>query len=115
MSQSRMLRTLGAIVLSAGVLVACSEDDDGTGPEDLETIEMEDFSFEPQTLTIDVGSAVRWTNEGNVAHNTRSETQDWSSTNLSPGQSFDRTFTTTGTFPYECTLHPGMEGTVVVQ
>lgn len=28
--------------------------------------------------------------------------------------SIARTFTTTGTFAYECTIHPGMRGSVVV-
>jgi plastocyanin len=106
---------LGTIAL-VGALVACSEDDDdGIGPGDAETIEMQDFSFDPDPLTIDVGTAVRWVNEGNVPHNTRSETQVWSSANLQPGQSFEHTFATAGTFLYECTLHPGMDGTIIVQ
>ena len=106
---------LGTIVLSAGVMVACSDDDDGTGPDGSETVEMRDFSFSPATVTVEAGTAVRWVNEGNEAHNTRSETQVWSSADLPSGQSFNFTFPTAGTFPYVCTLHPGMEGTVIVQ
>ena len=34
---------------------------------------------------------------------------------IAPGGTFSRTFSSAGTFPYRCTLHPGMVGTVTVQ
>jgi plastocyanin len=105
---------LGTVVLTAGVMIACSEDEDGTGPVGPEVIEMRDNSFSPQNVTVDVGTAVRWVNEGNNPHNTTSGSA-WSSSNLQPDQSFERTFTTAGTFPYVCTLHAGMAGTVTVE
>jgi plastocyanin len=37
------------------------------------------------------------------------------SQDLSQGQTFSTTFTTPGTFPYVCGIHPFMNGTVVVR
>lgn len=33
---------------------------------------------------------------------------------LGANQSFSHTFNTPGAFPYECTVHPGMNGTITV-
>jgi plastocyanin len=34
---------------------------------------------------------------------------------MAPGASFTQTFSTAGSFPYHCSFHPGMIGTVAVQ
>jgi plastocyanin len=39
----------------------------------------------------------------------------WDSGNINPGASFSRTFQTAGSFPYYCTFHANMVGTVTVQ
>jgi plastocyanin len=39
----------------------------------------------------------------------------WSSGTVAPGGQFSFAFQTAGTFPYHCTIHPGMVGTVVVR
>lgn len=99
---------------------ACGSD--STGPEpsdndgDANTIEMRDFSFFPASLTVQAGTSVTWRNVGEVPHNSTSVTEGlWQSADLQPDQTFSRTFTASGTFAYECTLHPGMEGTITVQ
>jgi plastocyanin len=74
-----------------------------------------DNYFEPVTTPVPTGTIVRWSNAGTQIHNTTSTTGAWTSPNLSLGGSFQRTFATPGTFTYACTLHPGMNGTVVVQ
>jgi plastocyanin len=78
------------------------------------TVNMVDNAFDPPTVTIAVGRSVRWNNTGTQVHNTVSGGV-WASPTLSPGQSFERTFGQAGTFRYDCTFHPGMSGTVVVQ
>ena len=66
-------------------------------------------------VTIAPGGTVRWTNDDTIAHTTTSNSAVWNSGNVSPGGHFDVTFPAAGTFPYHCTIHPGMIGTVVVQ
>lgn len=106
-------RPLLALALIAG-LSACGSDSSGPD-DDRVTIEMRDNTFSPATRTVTAGTTVRWVNEGNVAHNSTGAGNLWVSQNLNPGQSFDRTFPSAGTFEYVCTLHAGMSGTIVVQ
>jgi plastocyanin len=102
-----------AILLAALVPAGCGSDATGSGNGN--TIRMRDDTFSPANLTVSTGTTVRWVNEGSVQHNTVSSTQLWTSANLNPGGSFERRFDTAGSFPYVCTLHVGMAGTVTVQ
>jgi len=80
------------------------------------------FKFVPQSVTINVGDTIRWTNNGTVQHTTTSGTNctkdgKWDSGLLSPGQTFSFVFNAAGNFPYYCIPHclsAGMTGTVIV-
>jgi plastocyanin len=72
-------------------------------------------AFGTNPLTVAVGTTVIWTNNDSTGHDTAANGGLWGSPVLSPGQSFQFKFTTTGTFPYRCTIHPNMVGTVTVQ
>lgn len=74
-------------------------------------VDIEDFQFSPETVTIRVGGTVAWTNTG-TTHNVIGE--DFASENLGSGETFSHTFDAAGEFNYVCTIHPGMRGTVVV-
>lgn len=84
-------------------------------------VSLGDDFFSPKDLTVNVGDTVLWTNNGGNVHTVTSGSgcnRDgiWDSGNLSPGQTFSFTFTTAGTFPYNCQIHCGfgMVGTVTV-
>jgi plastocyanin len=111
-SPIRLALALGLAVLT---LTAC--DDSPTDEDGVTTVRMiSPQNFSPQNATISVGETVRWRNDHNgVQHNTTESSGLWTSPNLDTGQTFSRTFPTAGNFAYECTLHPGMSGTVVVQ
>ena len=72
------------------------------------------FAFSPTPLVIAVGDTVTWTNQDGVAHTTNSITGGWASSPLSTGDSFSFTFTSAGSFNYICTIHNGMQGTIIV-
>ncbi|HKA05528.1 MAG TPA: plastocyanin/azurin family copper-binding protein [Acidimicrobiales bacterium] len=76
---------------------------------------IKDFAFTPGTATVKVGSAVTWTNDDPFAHSIKGANGSFVSQDLSQGQTFSTTFTTPGTFPYVCGIHPFMNGTVVVR
>jgi plastocyanin len=57
---------------------------------------------------------VSWTNNGATVHNVTSNSGAFASGSLNPGATFQYTFTTAGSYPYACTLHAGMNGTVMV-
>jgi plastocyanin len=71
--------------------------------------------FAPTQLTVDVGTTVTWMNSDRDSHTSTSDVPGWNSGTISPGRPFSFTFTTTGTFPYHCSFHPGMTGTVAVR
>lgn len=109
------LAVVALFLTACGSDSAAGPDNNGNGGSN-NTIEMRDFSFSPTNLTVTAGTNVTWRNTGAEPHNTTSEQAGlWASANLQPNQTFSRTFAAAGTFPYECTLHPGMEGTVTVQ
>lgn len=81
-------------------------------------VQMKEFSFGPPSIVITLGDTVRWKNSGAVQHNTTADGGAWASKMLmEPGETFSRTFTALGTFPYRCSLHGplGQTGTIVVQ
>ena len=70
-----------------------------------------------------VGTTVRWTNNDAIAHTVTSGISDGSvgtadgifdSSFLNDGDTFVYTFEEVGEFPYFCTPHPWMIGTVTV-
>jgi plastocyanin len=77
-------------------------------------VAIQDFSFEPQTVGVEVGGSVTWTNEDNVTHTVTAEDGSFDSGNLNQGESATVTFDDAGTFPYFCQIHPFMRGTVQV-
>jgi plastocyanin len=71
-------------------------------------------AFTPPELNVRVGTRVTWMNGDRDSHTTTSDAAGWNSGTISPGREFSFTFQSAGTFPYHCSFHPGMTGTVVV-
>ena len=71
--------------------------------------------FAPNPITVPVGTTVTWMNNDTIAHDVASDSAVWNSNSMAAGTQFSFAFQTKGTFPYHCTVHPGMIGTVNVQ
>ncbi|MFP4513991.1 MAG: plastocyanin/azurin family copper-binding protein [Acidimicrobiales bacterium] len=134
---TRLLAIAAVLVLA---LTACGNDDDDAesattsppagaednGPDEDETgstpseggAEVDatgGFQFEPATVEIEAGESVTWTNSGGVRHTVTSTTDSMDFDEpLGSDDSVTITFDEPGTYDYECTIHPGMTGTVVV-
>jgi len=79
-------------------------------------IEIKDFSFNPQTITVKSGEKVIWTNRDEEPHTIVSvEKQFKKSTALDTDQEFTITAGAPGTYNYFCSVHPKMTGTIVVE
>ena len=79
-------------------------------------IEIKDFAFNPQTLTVKSGETVTWINRDEEPHTVVSvEKQFKKSTALDTDQEFTITAGAPGTYTYYCSVHPKMTGTIVVE
>ncbi len=73
------------------------------------------WGFDPRTLTVQAGQAIRFTNTGKIAH-TATQSQGAFDTGFLKGdESATLTFGTPGTYTFFCQPHPWMQGTIVVQ
>ena len=79
-------------------------------------ISIDNFTFNPPTLTVKAGTTVTWTNKDDIPHGIASASNAFTrSKALDTDDSFSFTFTTPGTYQYFCYIHPHMTGTIVVQ
>ena len=95
---------LGAVVLAAGEAAAPG------------AITIDNFTFNPQSLTVKVGTTITWTNKDDIPHGIASTNNAFKKSKaLDTDDSFSFTFAAPGTFQYFCYLHPHMTGTIVVE
>jgi amicyanin len=73
------------------------------------------FAFAPAAITVKVGTTVTWTNKDEEPHTVFSSAGGMKSPVLASNQStYSFTFTTAGSYDYNCTIHPFMHGNVTV-
>jgi plastocyanin len=77
-------------------------------------VAIQNFAFNPATLNVQVGTKVTWKNLDSAAHHVVSDTGAFDSGVLNNGQSYSFTFNQAGNYPYHCSIHPSMKGTIVV-
>jgi plastocyanin len=71
------------------------------------------MSFSPDSATVNVGQSVVWHNADSIAHTATGI--DFDTGTIDPGQdSTPVTFSTAGSRPYHCSIHPSMTGTLNV-
>ncbi|KIC94183.1 hypothetical protein OI18_12945 [Flavihumibacter solisilvae] len=75
---------------------------------------MKNSVFSPASLRVKTGTTVKWNNDDTMAHTVTANDNSFDSGEIQPGGNFSRMYNTVGTYPYHCTLHPGMTGTIEV-
>lgn len=80
---------------------------------EIASISIENFAFSPVSIKVKLGTTVTWTNNDSAPHQIKSDT--FNSDRLGNGQSFSYTFNNIGTFNYICSIHPSMNGTIIVE
>ena len=104
-----------AVLLLAATLVAagCGGAGDSEPVATTEVKMVKSYRFDPETIEIQAGETVTWTNEDNFTHTVEVEGMD--DHKVERGDSVSVTFERPGTYDYVCTLHShDMKGTVIV-
>jgi plastocyanin len=79
-------------------------------------IGIDNFNFSPPVLTVHAGSKITWINNDDVPHlivNVQGRFKQ--SSVLDTDQRFSATLSSPGTYDYFCSLHPKMQGKIIVQ
>jgi plastocyanin len=103
---------LGAVVgtgLAGGVLVARAQ-------TAAAAVSIDNFTFNPQKLTVKAGTKVTWTNKDDIPHGIAATGNAFArSAAIDTDNTYSFTFTTPGAYQYFCYIHPHMTGTIVVE
>ena len=84
------------------------------GDGESSVIKIDGCMFFPTVARVPVGTTVRFLNTGDVPHNITGVVGSWASPVVEPGGEFQQAFAAPGVYPFACTLHPGMNGAIVV-
>jgi plastocyanin len=103
--------TVAALLLSAPSPASSAKAPQPTSAE----VKVDNFSFGPMSLTVAVGTTVTWTNRDDIPHTVVSTDKVFKSKVLDTDEKFSFTFDKAGTYPYFCSIHPKLTGSVVVQ
>jgi plastocyanin len=96
---------LGMLVLAPALVTAVVQ------------VSIQNFSFVPDSVRVQPGDTVRWTNVDASNHTSTGDgagAAAWSSGTLNNAQAFQRAFPATGVFDYHCEFHPSMTARVYV-
>ena len=106
----RVAAAFGGVLLVAAATFAAR-----SAPATDAEVDIDQFTFLPQRITVKAGTTVTWINEDDVPHTIVSSSKVFKSKALDTADKFSFTFTTPGTYDYFCSLHPHMTGAVVVE
>ena len=100
-------------LLAALILTTC------LGPEAkaeaAPSVHIDNFTFTPQEITITRGTTLTWVNDDDIPHTVAATGRAFRSKAMDTEQKFSFTFTEPGTYEYFCSLHPHMQGKVIVK
>lgn len=86
-----------------------------TNPQQTSSVTVGNNLFSPADIQVPVGTTVTWTWDASAATHNVTFGDGVGSGDKGANATFTRTFGAAGTFQYQCTLHPGMSGSVLVK
>jgi plastocyanin len=106
-----------AVAFAAGARGATAQSPaPGAAPSPAAIVHIKNFAYTPGTVTIKTGDVVQFVNDDPVAHTvTAADAAGFDSGNMDEHAVWRHAFTKAGTYPYLCTYHTYMKGTVVVK
>jgi plastocyanin len=116
MTRALKIFTFQASAIVAGTLMMATVADMArAAPAPASAVQIGNFTFKAQVLTVRPGTTVTWTNADDIPHTVTSNTGVFKSKVLDSGDKFSFTFAKAGQFGYFCSLHPHMTGTIIVK
>src|SRR5579859_1517148 len=73
-----------------------------------------DALYVPDPIRVHVGQTITWSNTDTDPHDVSADDGSFYSGPIGTGGSWQWKATKPGTYPYTCTLHPDMHGTIIV-
>jgi len=99
-------------LVSLLLLYSCNSEPEKIVPV-VHTIVISSMRFNPAELTLQKGDTVVFVNKDFVVHDiTQQPDKTWTSSNLSPGQSYK--LAVRASSDYNCSIHPTMKGRLIV-
>ena len=124
------MRSRLMLVPLAASILACGGSSDSTGPGAggggggggttpvvTTAVSMVSSAFTPRAIRVCPGATVTWTNSDNTAHNVTftAAANSIKTSDFATGTASLVMPAAAGTYPYSCTIHAGMTGSVQVQ
>jgi plastocyanin len=114
-----MRRVLPLLALLVVAAAGCGSSGGGGGTAQTlktgDTIGMKSLRFKPDHVQVAVGQKVTWRNDEGIRHDVKADSgASFASDTFGKDGTFSWTPDKAGTVKYECTLHPGMDGTIDV-
>lgn len=108
---------LAALLLAAPASTLDLRSARAADPAPSNQITIDNFTFAPDKLTVPAGTTITWINRDDIPHTIVGQhgSRLMKSPVLDTDDSFSFTFPEPGTYGYFCSLHPHMQGTVVVR
>lgn len=110
-----VVAVLVMMVVVGGVCARAPQPQNGGQNGEAVKINIDNFSFAPQDVTVPVGATVTWVNRDDIPHTVVSESKKFKSKALDTDDTFAFTFREAGTYEYYCSLHPKMTAKVTVK
>jgi len=79
-----------------------------------EKVEIVEFAYSPDPITVQAGGKVIWLNQDTAPHTATADDGSFDTGTLERGKLKAETFKEAGSYPYFCEIHPTMHGTVEV-
>ena len=101
----------------SGDSIINSGNDGASEAVEASSVDIQDFSYQPEKIIIKKGTTVTWTNQDSARHDVTPDqpSADFEASELlAQGESYSFTFNTVGTYSYFCSPHPYMKGVVEV-
>ena len=109
---------IGIVLLLSGAVTisGCVQNQqNGSQNSSPSTVMIQNFAYNPSTLTVKAGTTVTWTNQDSAIHDVASDSGAFASKDLAKGESYTHNFIKSGEYTYHCNEHPSMTGKVIVQ